>query len=152
MCLSRLGNEIALLYRLAWSALVGTSCCSLSASPIPSRVAGVVAKICGYCSGMRVKRREDSCWGKIWNSLIFDVFYTNWRCSHWNSDYLSIWCILFFNYLAVAKESLELLSYFFFCWMTFCINFISASCVKLNKIQFCNICLKKESTASTFLS
>lgn len=25
-----------------------------------------------------------------------------------------------------------------------CINFISASCVKLNKIQFCNICLKKE--------
>lgn len=28
--------------------------------------------------------------------------------------------------------------------MTFCINFISASCVKLNKIQFCNICLKKE--------
>lgn len=49
--------------------------------------------------------------------------------------------LVYLNYLAVAKESLELLS--FFCWMT-CINFINASCVKPNKIQFCNICLKKE--------
>lgn len=78
---SRLGNEVALQYGLVWSALVGTSCCSLSASPLPVRGAGVMAKICGYRSGMRVKE-EDLCWGNIWNSLIFDVFSTNWRCSH----------------------------------------------------------------------
>lgn len=35
--------------------------------------------------------------------------------------------------------------------MSFCINFISASCVKLNKIQFCNICLKKYSVNTSLL-
>lgn len=76
---SRPGHEVALPYRLVWSALLET-CCSLSASPLPWRVGGVVAKIYGGCSGKEKKK-----WlvlEKHVKSIIFDVFYTNWRCSH----------------------------------------------------------------------
>ena len=58
---SRPGHEVALPYRLVWSALLET-CCSLSASPLPWRVGGVVAKIYGGCSGKEKKKM--TCSGK----------------------------------------------------------------------------------------
>lgn len=54
MYLSRLGHEAALPSRsvgLRWWELLPAGF-----GPLPSRAAGVTAKICGYCSGMRVKR------------------------------------------------------------------------------------------------